>query len=72
MKDVTRIEILGPEHSKKTTLLILIADYLESIGVNVVRQQADPEFSSKMKKTGDELEAKVHGMQVMITEMNTK
>lgn len=69
---MTRIEISGPEHAKKTTLLVLIADYLESIGVNVIRQQADPQFGQKMDMSPDALEGKVHGMTVTITEMQTR
>ena len=69
--DMTRIEISGPEHSKKTTLLVLLSRYLVSIGVDVVPQRTDPQFSAKMDVDSAELEAAVKGARVTITEMMT-
>jgi hypothetical protein len=68
---LVRVQIAGPEHTAKTTLMVLIADYLETIGVNVIRQRADPQFAAKMAVGSDALEGKVHGMTVVITEMQT-
>lgn len=68
----TRIEIAGPEHSKKTTIAVLVAKYLRSLGVEVVSQRADPQFAEKEAAEVAVLEAKVAGAQVVITEMHTR
>lgn len=63
---MTRIEISGPEHAKKTTLAVLVADYLESLGVEVVRQKADPQYAEKAAADPAELRARVAGTKVFI------
>ena len=68
---MTRVEISGPEHSKKTTLAVLIANYLETLGVDVVRQKADPEYPEKETAGSEGLAARVAGMQVFVSEMQT-
>ncbi len=68
----TRIEISGPEHSKKTTIAILVAKYLRSIGIDAISQEADPQFAEKNAAETAQLEAKVAGVRVVITEMHTR
>jgi len=68
----TRIEISGPEHSKKTTLAILVSEYLSSLGVNVVLQKADPQFEDKISLEHNELEKTVCGLEVFISELQTR
>ena len=68
---MTRIEISGPEHAKKTTLAVIVADYLESLGIEVVRQQADPQYAAKAAAGVESLREKVAGTKVFICEMQT-
>lgn len=66
------IQISGPEHSKKTTLAEYVARHLLDAGVNVTVQKADPQLEDKQAKSLKELKEALSGVEVFITEMNTR
>lgn len=42
------IEISGPEHSGKTSLMVVLDNYLRSIGMDITIQLADPQIHDKL------------------------
>jgi len=68
----THIEITGPEHSGKTTLAVLLGRILEQHGAKVTLQQIDPQFDEKNSATNADLARRVEGMEILITEMQTR
>jgi hypothetical protein len=65
------IVILGPDKSRKGYLISLIAKTLTEHGVNVIVQGAETHNKEKLEKTVDEIDLKIEGLSVLITEQQT-
>ena len=65
------IQISAPEHSGKTTLVALLHYFLKDLGANVKTQKADPQINDKLDCISDDLENRLKGVEILITEMQT-
>lgn len=68
----TKVEISGPEHQGKTTLAVLIARLLQDCGAIVTLQRADPQIDEKISKPHAELVERVNGLEILVTELQTR
>lgn len=66
-----RIQISAPEHSGKTSLIVLIGRYLESLGATVSVQRADPQLPEKLDHDDLLLSTRIKDLEITITEMQT-
>lgn len=71
MSDKVFIQVSGPEHSGKTTVAVLVAKYLESLGATVHLQKGDPQIDDKMEKSVEELSTRLGSVDVTLMEMQT-
>ena len=71
MGDKIRIQVMAPEHSGKTSLSVLLARHLESLGAAVKLQRADPQLEEKLAKDTETLIERIRGLEITITEMQT-
>jgi hypothetical protein len=65
------IVIQGPDKSKKGYLMSLIAKALEAHGVEVLVQGAETHNKVKLEKTAEEIDLKIAGLKVLLTEQQT-
>lgn len=66
------INVSGPEHAGKTTLIALIARSLQDAGLTVQVQLADPQIFEKIAMGQEALRARLHkDTQVRLTETQT-
>lgn len=65
-----KIQVTGPEHIGKTSLVAVIAKALEEHGVTVVLQRADGQLEEKLENL-DQSIARVRGTSVFLSESNT-
>jgi len=67
------IQISAPEHSGKTSLIVLLAKHLESLGAaKVTVQHADPQLSAKLSLDESTLIDRLKTMEITLTEMQTR
>ena len=66
-----RIQVSAPEHSGKTSTIVLLARYLESLGATVILQKADPQLDDKLGHDEEVLRERVKDKTILITEMQT-
>jgi len=66
-----RIEVSGPEHAGKTSVVALIARLFEEQGVKVYLQAADPQLQPKLADNLSNVAARVACETIIITEMQT-
>lgn len=64
------IEVQGPEHSGKTSLIAVVSRFLERLGAKVIIQRADPQIDEKLEN-GEISSDRIKGMEVFIRETNT-
>ena len=69
--DKIQIQVSGPTKSGKTTVIALITKALQDLGAEVQVQRCDPEIDEKLQKTTIELQPRLQGVQVYITELQT-
>ena len=65
------IQVSAPEHSGKTSLMVLLYHHLRSLGANVILQRADPQIEEKLELGDDVLRERLKSVDVLITEMQT-
>ena len=65
------IQVSAPEHSGKTSLMVLLYNHLRELGANVVLQRADPQIGEKLELGDDTLRERLKSVEVLITEMQT-
>ena len=65
------IQVSAPEHSGKTSLMVLLYHHLRELGANVILQRADPQIEKKLGLDDDALRERLKSVEVMITEMQT-
>ena len=70
-KEMIRIEVSGPEHSGKTSMLAYLEFVLKNAGMVVTLQKADPQLNEKLEKL-DESVRRLAGEPVVITEIQTR
>ncbi len=65
------IQVSAPEHSGKTSLMVLLYHHLRGFGANVILQRADPQIEEKLELGEDTLRERLKSIDVVITEMLT-
>ncbi len=65
------IQVSAPEHSGKTSLMVLLYHHLRGLGANVVLQKADPQIEEKLELGEEALSERLKSIDVVITEMQT-
>ena len=65
------IQVAAPEHSGKTSLMVLLYHHLQELGANVILQRADPQIERKLQLGDDSLRERLKTVEVVITEMQT-
>lgn len=70
-KTVVAVQVSGPEHSGKTSVIAVLADMLAQLGIECVVQRADPQLDGKLENPSDALE-RCKSVLIKLTEMQTK
>lgn len=65
------IQVAAPEHSGKTSLMVLLYHHLRGLGANVVLQKADPQINEKLAASEDRLRERLKSVEIVIMEMQT-
>lgn len=65
------IQVTAPEHSGKTSLMVLLYHHLRELGASVTLQRADPQIEEKLELGTDVLRERLKSVEVVITEMQT-
>ena len=65
------IQVSAPEHSGKTSVMVLLYHHLRGLGANVTLQRADPQIEEKLDLGEDALRERLKSIDVVITEMQT-
>jgi CO dehydrogenase nickel-insertion accessory protein CooC1 len=63
------IQISGPEHQGKTTLVAYLARLLTEAGAELIVQRADPQIDQKLAMSADELRQKIAGKKIFLREI---
>lgn len=71
MNNEINIVVTGPDKSGKGYIMASIARHLESIGCVVTVQSAEMHNAPKMVKTNEEISARLKGVPIVVTEMQT-
>jgi len=65
------IQVSAPEHSGKTSLMVLLYHHLRELGAAVTLQRADPQIDEKLELGGEILRERLKSVEIVITEMQT-
>jgi CO dehydrogenase nickel-insertion accessory protein CooC1 len=65
------VEISGPEHHGKTTLVAYLSKILTEAGAELIVQRADPQIDQKLALTLEELREKVAGRTIFLREVHS-
>ncbi len=65
------IQVSAPEHSGKTSLMVLLYQHLNNLGANVILQRADPQVEQKLEADEHALRERLKGVEIVIMEMQT-
>jgi hypothetical protein len=65
------VEISGPEHHGKTTLVAYLTKILTEAGAELIVQRADPQIDQKLALTLEELREKVAGRRIFLREVHS-
>ena len=65
------IQVSAPEHSGKTSLMVLLYNHLREMGAKVTLQRADPQIDDKLSAPDDTLRERLKSVDIVITEMQT-
>ena len=65
------IQVSAPEHSGKTSLMVLLYNHLSELGAKVTLQRADPQIDDKLAAPGETLRERLKTVDILITEMQT-
>ena len=65
------IQVSAPEHSGKTSLMVLLYQHLNSLGASVTLQRADPQIEQKLEASEAALRERLKGVDIVIMEMQT-
>ena len=65
------IQVSAPEHSGKTSLMVLLYHHLRGLGASVVLQRADPQIEEKLELGEEILRERLKSVDIVITEMQT-
>lgn len=63
------IQVSGPEHQGKTTLVAYLARLLTEAGAELIVQRADPQIDQKLAMSPDELRQKIAGKKIFLREI---
>jgi len=63
------IQIAGPEHHGKTTLVAYIAKLLTDAGADLIVQRADEQIDEKLALSLEELRNKISGKRILLREI---
>ena len=65
------IQVSGPEHAGKTSIIVAIERLLRKYGADVVVQRIDPQLEDKERKSDGELAKRIKECSVLVMEMQT-
>ncbi len=66
-----RVQVSGPPHSGKTSLIAVCAQILRSLGAKVTVQRADPQIDEKFENLEDSKQRIKEADEIIFTEMQT-
>jgi hypothetical protein len=65
------VEISGPEHHGKTTLVAYLTKILTEAGAELIVQRADHQIDEKLALTLEELREKIAGRKIFLREVHS-
>jgi hypothetical protein len=68
---MVQIQVSGPAHSKRGYLMVELARFLRSMDCEVVLQGEDTHLADKTPLADEQIKAKLAGIEVRITELQT-
>ena len=63
------IQIAGPEHRGKTTLVAYLSKLLTEAGADLIVQKADPQIDEKLALSVEQLREKIAGKKIFLREI---